>query len=375
MSPTIKKAAIEIHQQPDLSHMLAHEQRSILGHPRGGRAITPLYNAAASGTTAGPSTNVLADSLLRREPSLYESRYMGSVGGKKVIYEVFRHPFILVEEASHNFAPVYKEYNPQGEPQIYTFPYLNLKSESFHCPWAIRSLKNQQFQTIECQKGPVLLPILSDRGHNTLKSTRTLAQHRARFLADVSNRAPIKLRGLCKAPLPPITTHGPVKAPDKPRPGYCECCYEKYSHMERHVALPSHRKLVTSSEYYRVVDKVIMTLQRPVVIPTSEESQELPTPPSPAKSLITQTRIKSIPLKNITNLPPLNPLGVTGAIPIKSSVAAAMMLEMGSDTHLGSSPSLKRRRSQRLVGRAASRAASTSHGMLAPTTTTGKAVL
>lgn len=206
---------------------------------------------------------------------------------------------------------------------------------------------------VESPKGPVLLPMVLDRGRNSLKGSRTLAQHRARFLAEISNRGPLKLKGLCKAPLPPINTHGTPKAQDKPRPGYCECCYEKYSHMERHVAQQAHRKLVTSSEFYRVVDKVIATLQRPVLSTTAMpfgESQELPTPPSPAKSAIAhqQSRIKSIPLKNITNL--LVP-SVGSVPPTKPSVAAAMIMEMGSDTHLGSSPSLKRRRSQRLVGR------------------------
>jgi hypothetical protein len=74
---------------------------------------------------------------------------------------------------------------------------------------------------------------------------------------------------------------------------------------------------------------------------------------SPAKSVISSipARIKSIPLKNITNqMLPISPADVPVA-PVRTTNKGLDVVDIGSDSPIYSSPSLKRRRSQRLVGR------------------------
>lgn len=363
LSPTLRKAAEEVHYGKNLSHMLANERRATQAMApgnRGGRTITPLYNSAAVQAKANPSGGLNGISPTR---SGVTSKLLGILGDKKVVFEAFLHPYMMIEELFQNYAPVFKEYS--SEEGHNTFPYLNVRSDEYHCPWVGKSPKgllpaihNHQ------EKSPVLVP--RPDPHRAMRTVRTLAQHHTATTTAIANRAPLRLRGLGLAPLPPLTAVGATTAAnshsrhaDRKKPGFCECCYEKYSQMEKHLALETHRKLVTSTDFYRAVDKVIALLARPIRLPSpsrrhhSDEDDIALTPISPAKSIPaagTVARVKSIPLKNITNLPPTAPTAVPGAAPLVKPMAA-LDIEVGSDSPIYSSPSLKRRRSQRLVSR------------------------
>jgi hypothetical protein len=204
---------------------------------------------------------------------------------------------------------------------------------------------------------PVLVP--AGQKHRVAKTIRTLAQHRVHTEEQARNRPKLTLKGLGHAPLPPIAA--PVRTNptgERPRPGFCECCYEKYSNLEKHLDRDTHRRLVCTGEFYRSVDRVLATLVRPAAKYSYEEnlSQPLDAPPSPAKSAVGMhpMRIKSIPLKNITNQIPFPVNNATK--PIAVHAMAMDEVDVGSDSPIYSSPSLKRRRSQRLVGRSSGRA-------------------
>lgn len=321
--------------------------------------MTPLYNA---GTGAVNLFNNPNGFRANREPPVtnapVEGRLLGMIGDKKVIYEHFRNPFVLLEEVTHNFAPVYKEYPPNAT-EMCTYPMLHFGSQEFHCPWLVRHSGPQNLaQPLipAAMSKPALVP--ASQKHRVTKTIRTLAQHRAITEQQISNRPRFLLRGMGSAPLPPIA--GPVAkasaAAERPRPGFCECCYEKYSNLDKHLHRDTHRRLVCTGDFYRSVDRVLNTLLRPAAKYSHEEnnmSQPLNAPPSPAKSVasVFPIRVKSIPLKNITNQIPI-PLHLN-----KPIVHAMDEVDVGSDSPIYSSPSLKRRRSQRLVGRTSSRSA------------------
>lgn len=48
------------------------------------------------------------------------------------------------------------------------------------------------------------------------------------------------------------------------RPGYCECCCEKYSELEKHVKEPMHRQFAQQSDNYEGIDNFLSSLKRPV---------------------------------------------------------------------------------------------------------------
>lgn len=398
LSPTLRKAAAELNLSRNLSHLLAEEKRTAMGGlaARVGRVITPLYNAATGGITAkltATFTKVKAvESVLVPSPPLVDaktdSKCLGIANGRKIFFEPFRHPFVLLEEPSHCYAPIYKEYVPR-ESHLPIYPVLNLHSPEFHCPWTTADKYQSTTQAARPPLAPPLVtsvnPVLVPSNPNrALKTVRTLMQHQVNPQKLTANHRPM-VKGLGYAPLPPINAHSSaVKTrPERQRPGFCECCYEKYSEMEVHLQKESHRRLVCNGDFYRAVDRVVSSLERPfsrtahhpASLQGGENTQHsLPddAPLSPAKSVVTSTvygRAKSFPLRNITNqmahapsaaLPNKvnyqNAAATVVAIPMGAAATAAPaadmnIIEIGSDSPLYSSPSFKRRRSQRLVAR------------------------
>jgi hypothetical protein len=55
-----------------------------------------------------------------------------------------------------------------------------------------------------------------------------------------------------------------AKAAPQPRikPGFCECCCEKYSDLDRHIRTESHRQYAQDSDHYEGIDKFLGTLRR-----------------------------------------------------------------------------------------------------------------
>lgn len=357
MSPTLMRAASEMRHTKDLSHMLEEEHKRLTAKNavRTGRAITPLYNAG--GVHISAALHKLKENAGPTNITLIDSRYLGTVQDKRVVYEPFRHPFVLLEEASYTFAAVYKEYPPSETGQC-TYPMVHFGSQEYHCPWVSRHTgPNQGHPALEIPKTRDKPVLVVTQRHRGAKAIRTLAQHRARTEQLSANRSNYVLKGLGKAPLPPIHNSSTKMPADRPRPGFCECCYEKYTHLERHVKNDSHRRLVCNADFYRSVDRVVWTLTRPLamsqVIATGSQCQPREPPLSPAKSVISSipARIKSIPLKNITNqMLPISPADVPVA-PVRTTNKGLDVVDIGSDSPIYSSPSLKRRRSQRLVGR------------------------
>lgn len=54
-----------------------------------------------------------------------------------------------------------------------------------------------------------------------------------------------------------------LTAAHRARPGFCECCCEKYSDLEKHVKEPVHRQFALQSDNYEAIDNFLGGLKRP----------------------------------------------------------------------------------------------------------------
>lgn len=54
-----------------------------------------------------------------------------------------------------------------------------------------------------------------------------------------------------------------ASAQHRARPGFCECCCEKYSDLEKHVKEPLHRQFALQSDNYEGIDNFLNGLKRP----------------------------------------------------------------------------------------------------------------
>lgn len=384
------------------------------------------------------------------------SQLLGVHMGKNVTFQTFTHPFVLLEEVTNNYSPVYREYPPTiitlppataattdahknfssnnntTKPEKIirpTYPILHLKTMEMHCPWVVSQRFNIRQEDIAMTKVTIeqykledclvwKAPLIPSHGNMFnlernvrwdkrafLKTWETLT---ARGREDRLRRASLKVEPLNVglAPLPilhptPLSLSATSKGPGevggaggsaaaaaasittannlRPRPGFCECCFEKYPNLEEHVSSESHRKLVVSKDFYRHVDKVIASLVRKDVRTPSS-------PTSPRTIAIKESGPigrsskyagggggSSIPLRNITNSTSYNDLhyksknqqqqqqqklidpddeDVFGNDSGDEEEADNMMRiggGGGSRTPILSSPSLKRRRSHRNV--------------------------
>jgi len=390
-----------------------------MGGPIGGgtagvrttKSLTPLYNAALPNTMA--KCAMINDSLDNNSMHLgcqlkvelhaaFAAAGLKLAQGKETTFHQFRAPFVLLEAATLAFSPLHKEYvetqpasadNSVRQSPL-PYPTIFYESQDFSCPWVISSRlithgrpllvhppplelmakasRHQQSQSI------LTKPLLSKKD-TSLVTLRRLKQHNT-----VVKDRTIDY-GLGTAPIPVIhTTIASSKAAaDRPRPGYCECCYEKYSSLERHLRKEGHRRFAKATDYYRAVDEVAAALVRSNLRILSltkiiDENAVPRSPPSPAKS---QTTPPEKPFGNENYHPnPIlqspNPVAkpyfnhnpsnnhnnalrnVTNHFTMAKTHKAedgdtAMILaDVGSDSPLYSSPILKRRRSQRLVARA-----------------------
>lgn len=480
LSPTLKRAAEECGCR-NLGHMLAEEKNK--ANASMARLGRPLYNTAG-GTPSLSKTNrsaIVGQSYAGTSNGISTTgRIIGYANERKVIHLPFSHPFIVLEEANHAYSPVYKEYQPDPSGRN-SFPTLYWVSPEFHCPWIFPRIANVDPDQIIAANMEIKIPceprrprhsqvpMVLDAEDKSLASIcrQDLLKSSKKHLLAIkarSNHSVQSVKGLGLAPVPNIPknalsasggrkssvnattvpiTSGNDKTTHRPRPGFCECCYEKYSNLEAHVASSSHRNIARSEETYRVVDRVIASLVRVPLDtlhksagvqalsvvqeknaglkrPTNGSDTELlfqnvaqnnhaVSPVSPAKSNKASNELTMVqrqtfvgftanpslatiggPLRNITNHTPglnyrslkfkenmksssyktnvLDPLNAAKPENMRKSLdlmyrrdneekpdaAETVLIELGSDSPLYSSPSFKRRRSERLSGRSLS---------------------
>lgn len=146
----------------------------------------------------------------------------------------------------------------------------------------------------------------------------------------------------------------------RPRPGYCECCQEKYAELEKHVRSIFHRQYALEDENYRCVDELLVFTGRSSVVPPWECTA------CPDGDAVREDVLDSSKAAKGRDAMPLSPVSNTSSIVTASrrytankrvkQNAAIKTLNLHTsigdaepDLSGGSSPSLKRRRSERVL--------------------------
>ena len=181
-------------------------------------------------------------------------------------YYTFKHPFVLIEDAKQEFKPIFKEYltvseeassqpsaNAAGATTAVAnqhnakqpllpclMPKLNLNSPAFSCPFvpvaaaAANSASQQQQQL-----------------HNVhSKQHKNAQQQRSTSLKSIIEQRCKKRKA--------------KNAKGKPKAGYCECCFEVYTDMQKHSQTTFHRSFATCEKNYAEIDVVVRSLERPL---------------------------------------------------------------------------------------------------------------
>lgn len=147
---------------------------------------------------------------------------------QKEQFEVFKFPYIMIEDLEEQFKPIFKEYKPVKQGREPSLPVFYLDSAVAHCPFICPS----NYAPSHKSSLGVAIPLKPSTDNKAIVEAR------------IANR---------------------MKIVRLKKPGYCECCHEKYEHLEEHILLPKHRKFVTNTVNYAKIDKLIKELYRPLL--------------------------------------------------------------------------------------------------------------
>lgn len=168
---------------------------------------------------AGPSPGTF-DGISRDLQPRY-LQFSASPKIQKEQIEYFKYPFIMIEDASQKCKPMIKEFKPLKGSTDSSFPVFYLNSGVGHCPF-INPIHYQSLNEKKQAPFPEH-PKTEDEVEAYLKYR---LQHKIKY---------VKVK----------------------KPGYCECCHEKYDDLEDHCAGKKHRDFATNPANYAKLDEFI----------------------------------------------------------------------------------------------------------------------
>lgn len=146
----------------------------------------------------------------------------GESDPKKPFFRPFEHPFVLISDCIHIHSPIWKEYGPEAGKSLKSgqpWPVLHWHCPVGYCPFVL----------------PPPKPCASSAARNTRSSLK-------------SKHTPMVRKSLLNA--------------NRARPGYCECCYERYSDLDKHVRSIFHRQFALEDKNYHELDNLLLHLVR-----------------------------------------------------------------------------------------------------------------
>jgi hypothetical protein len=210
----------------NLNDCLAEEQKMTTKHKPS--RLTPFYGGNNIINNCNPkvTTNIKAAATATPPTTTATS---SSSKSKVAHFQPFGHPFMLIEEAGLCLASIYKQYEPTYSGRS-TYPQLYFNTVPTHCPFVFSRtharaadepavLPVAQVDEIAKKAVDENVPPKAAEAENTVVSPTQAAQTprtKSKLLAKRSYQA----AELNKKAFVP-----------KPRPGYCECCLEKYEDL------------------------------------------------------------------------------------------------------------------------------------------------
>jgi hypothetical protein len=191
--------------------------------------------------------------------------------GKKPYFKAFEHPFILINDEAMLHGPIWKEYGPDaqktsksGEP----YPVFHWSCPVGYCPFVAppagaatkASPSNNKkdyavgMQTRSRAQGDTSKIPVSLKASRSTAPTVNQQSNAPETTKETAQQLPLTHR-----PRPKRTT---AMNANRARPGYCECCYERYSDLARHVVSIFHRQFALEDKNYSDLDTILGQLTR-----------------------------------------------------------------------------------------------------------------
>lgn len=243
----------------DLNQCLEEERRSLKLKPA---RMTPLY-ATGTGTNNTATTAATAATLgLVTAFGKITTAVKPSPSQKFFAkYQAFTSPYILIEEANYIYAPFHKQYEPK-EAKV-TFPLIRWESTVPQCPFSYgHRIRTDGKYWSELETDPIeLADALAEMSNQAQKvEARKLSQDLA--LHNHKRHRPVTTTK--RASLGGDPAKRQAFSP-KAKPGFCECCYEKYENLHAHIETEKHRTYSKEATNYASVDKILARIVRPSV--------------------------------------------------------------------------------------------------------------
>jgi hypothetical protein len=311
LSPTLHKAA-SLSKKRDLQYYLAEEKNiRCIKKPVG-------TNSQSVNTNKKISIPTITRTLVPNVPK------PGVEETNPFEYRVFAHPFVLIEDNDLRYSSVYKEY--EADIKGITYPVFYWNSQPGHCPFVLPN--NPVF--------PVNRPLPSTPGPTvTAPFKNTTSKLGMTTRSKTLKKSPIAGRIVIKKQVYSVTSN-------KPRPGFCECCWDRYSDLDQHILEADHRSYALDPRNYRELDCFLLDHERPPLHPPCVTRS----PVSPAKSL-SASQSKENLLASPFNVCPVG-RNYTEPKNKRQSVQALFEREASLDSpslaDVFSSPSVKRQR-------------------------------
>lgn len=126
-------------------------------------------------------------------------------------YCTFQHPFVLIEDISGIYKPIFKEFKPIKPSKISLVPTLYLDAPKLACPFIKPSTKKNSKEETNIQ----LVQVNDENSNQFIFNQNQNTQFCQN--ANIVSQKQISI---------------PIKWVKMKHPGYCECCLEKYSDMD-----------------------------------------------------------------------------------------------------------------------------------------------
>lgn len=257
VSPTLHRYA-NVTRKRDLSQYLEDERKKGKGPTAPtaaatGRGITPIYAAAAQvGSLVLPkdATAIVLDpnNTTKEHPNLNTEK-----DPKKPYFRAFEHPFILIDDLALLHAPIWKEFGPDalktsksGEP----WPVLHWHCPVGYCPF------------VQPPTTKTISPVSHHHTHHQQQQQLAAKASRGITTRSKAHTVPVEESVMAQVVPKPRPKRSVVLNANRARPGYCECCYERYSDLSKHVSSLFHRQFALEDKNYADLDRLLLQLQR-----------------------------------------------------------------------------------------------------------------
>lgn len=224
--------------------------------------MTPLYAAAQTNAAAAAQAGLTPTVGPTGKITTAVKPATGSAQkpSKQAHFKQFTDPFVIIEEGDLYLAPIHKQY-PMTQSGRVSFPVLRWEGSAPHCPfcYTMRPREDGKYWS------DLLVDLLPPPA---APQPEVAATEQAQVVVTVHGKEDRK--AVPKVPNKRASFGGdPAKRKDfspKAKPGYCECCFEKYEALRPHILTTKHRDFASCAANYGAVDVLLARLARAPLI-------------------------------------------------------------------------------------------------------------